>query len=327
MYAALGFVIGALCAYFFFPQTIHTRGFPIREKGFAFISPILGFEVATESKDFEEFQFLEEKLEDAVKIIKKQKDGQNISVYFRALNSGRWVGVNENEEYDGASLLKVATVIAYYKAAEANPSLLEKEYVWNDESGKSMDAQNIQPSLKLRPGLSYTADELVDRALQYSDNDAVNLLASTLTSSNILEVATDLNIPIKDNKIKLISPKNYSFLFRVLYNSTYLSRDISEKILKKLSQSAFTEGLSRGIPSTLTIAHKFGERTFISPTDLRTVIESEFHDCGIIYYPNHPYFLCVMTKGDNHSSQIKTITSLSKIVYEAMDSYWSSGKK
>lgn len=74
-----------------------------------------------------------------------------------------------------------------------------------------------------------------------------------------------------------------------------------------MSQTEFKEGLNRGLPAEITVAHKFGER------DLGQ--QKELHDCGIVYYPNQPYLLCVMTKGADFDDLSETIGEISKLVY------------
>lgn len=46
----------------------------------------------------------------------------------------------------------------------------------------------------------------------------------------------------------------------------------------------------------------------------------ELHDCGIIYYPNNPYVLCVMTRGDSMEELKKIISTISLMTYKEVDS-------
>jgi hypothetical protein len=40
-----------------------------------------------------------------------------------------------------------------------------------------------------------------------------------------------------------------------------------------------------------------------------------FHDCGIVYYPKHPYLLCVMTQGQDPETLENAIAEISKFTY------------
>ena len=90
---------------------------------------------------------------------------------------------------------------------------------------------------------------------------------------------------------------------------------MSEKALSILSKSNFVYGLRGDIPEKIKIAHKFGERWFDNGSEV------QLHDCGIVYYPENPYFLCVMTKGNNESQLKSVIKNISSIVYQAYGSY------
>src|SRR5205085_892290 len=58
----------------------------------------------------------------------------------------------------------------------------------------------------------------------------------------------------------IISLKDYSSVFRILYNASYLNHDSSENALSLLSQSTFKNALVAGVPAETVVAHKFGER-------------------------------------------------------------------
>lgn len=45
----------------------------------------------------------------------------------------------------------------------------------------------------------------------------------------------------------------------------------------------------------------------------------QFHDCGIVYYPENPYILCVMTQGFSLSEANAVIANLSRVTYEYVD--------
>ena len=163
------------------------------------------------------------------------------------------------------------------------------------------------------PNQKYTVDELIRRMIVYSDNMAYNLLNDNVNGSVVMSVYNDLGVDISSAQANpngnIISVTGYSSFFRILYNSSYLNRDMSEKALKYLSQSVFTQGLVAGVPNDIVVSHKFGERQYLDTG------EKQLHDCGIIYDPDTPYLLCVMTRGNNFSNLISTIKNISNMVY------------
>ena len=116
----------------------------------------------------------------------------------------------------------------------------------------------------------------------------------------------------KDYDSYSISPKQYSTILRVLYNATYLSRDYSEKALQIMSHAQYNQGLLAGVPASTTVAQKFGES--VDGSDPSTP-EITLSNCGIVYYPAHPYILCVMTKGKNIDDLAHTIAAVSNLTW------------
>ena len=81
----------------------------------------------------------------------------------------------------------------------------------------------------------------------------------------------------------------------------------SEKALDILSKTTFNDGLVAGVDKGITVSHKFGE--YVGQ-------QIELHDCGIIYYPENPYFLCIMTRGDNLDNLKDVIKNISGQIYD-----------
>lgn len=91
-----------------------------------------------------------------------------------------------------------------------------------------------------------------------------------------------------------------------------MSLEHSEKVLSLLAQSEFDQGTASGVPKDVRVANKFGER-FIGN-------EKQLHDCGIVYFPQNPYLLCVMTRGKDFHELAGVISAISQMVYEEIDS-------
>lgn len=227
----------------------------------------------------------------AIEDAENRGDIESAAVYYRNLDTGLWTGVNIDDAYTPASLLKVPVLLAYLKQAEQDRSLLTTSIVVRRDPLNGQE-QYIPPAETVEVGKSYTVEDLLKLMVIHSDNRALAVLTSQLDVSIRNEILEDLDIPaITDNYS--ISPRFYSRLFRILYNGTYLSHDDSELALSWLAQSAFDDGLRAGTPNTFSIAHKFGE----APVTLANGENGhELHDCGIVY-DEHPYLLCVMTRG------------------------------
>jgi beta-lactamase class A len=210
-------------------------------------------------------------------------------------------------------------MIALFKEAEADPGLLQKKILY-DGSFDYNTAQNFKPEKTLTPHQSYTLNELNERMIAYSDNNAVPLLSHYIDDHKLRTVFSDLGVFIPTTSGELnqdfISVKAYANFFRVLYNASYLNRDLSEKALSVLSKSDFPQGITAGVPTSTIIVQKFGERKILDINN--NPISTELHDCGIIYAPAHPYLLCIMTKGKNFNELAGSIKDISKLVYDSV---------
>jgi len=114
-----------------------------------------------------------------------------------------------------------------------------------------------------------------------------------------------------------MSVKEYASFFRILFNASYLNRDMSTKALRILSAVDYKNGIVAGVPSSVRVVHKFGERTLGPKLETK-----QLHDCGIVYYPNHPYLLCVMTRGSSFESLNEIVTDVSRLIYRELDSQY-----
>ncbi len=264
-------------------------------------------------------QKLQDDLRKQVNVYLNSKRAERISIFGRDLNSQRFIIVNETEQFYMASLLKVPLAIAYYRLAEITPDLLEQKVVYTG-SPNLYSEQEIQPPEKLEVGKTYTIRNLIRRALAYSDNTAAELLAENYVSYDYLQkILFTLGLQPKavDQKENIVTARSYASVFRTLYNSSFLSREHSNEILEYLFEDTFDLGATAGLPDGVKVAHKFGERSLVSPTTKKVVLR-ELHDCGVVY-PEHglgDYSFCIMTEGQNFSDLESIIQNISKTIYE-----------
>lgn len=292
---------------------------PIREaeNSFKFINPLLACELS-EKLELKELK----KLTSQIKNIEKESRGDLISeasIYVRDLKTSRWAEVNTNLKFSPASLMKIPIMIAVLKYAEAYPDALSRKIQFSSKYEDKNEKQVEKPAQLLERGRYYSVEELLYRMIVYSDNNAASLIFNAIDPTYFDEVFKDLGIDIPPTEIQTahdyLGTKSYSLFFRILYNSTYLTRAFSDKAFYILTLSDYKKGLSGGLPPNIVSAHKFGESVLGYEDENRTI---ELHDCGIVYLPDHPYLLCVMTKGKSWTNLQTFIKKVSSLVYEEM---------
>lgn len=315
---ALSFVLfGTAC--FFLGYRLKPAEFvsshAIRENtdAYRFISPLLAVgrpDAGTPSPQYA-------KLAAAVKsyIGSREKSGllDDASVYLINYTKEGSFALNENASYDPASLMKIAIMIAYFKREEKGQGSLQDRLTYSSALSQALAGAAFDTPSELKVGESYSVDTLINDMIIDSDNGAMNLLLAGIPDQSMEEMYAELGIKGPEANVPyVISAKDYSLFFRILYNATYLTRADSEKALSILSQATFKDGLVAGLPRGTTVAHKFGEH--VTPDSAGNPASFELHDCGIVYEHNDRYLLCVMTKGKTLSDLSDTIAGIAKMV-------------
>ncbi|MBI5126760.1 MAG: serine hydrolase [Candidatus Taylorbacteria bacterium] len=310
LFLCLLFSAGWLTGTWYDNYVVHTltQDTPVRENSpdFKYINPLLFVDNSRE--DFPEYSSLEEEIENYTKKAIAVGDAKKISVYFRDLNSSHWGGVNKDELYAPSSMLKVAVLLSYLKLSEKNPDTLSKNILYQRK-----DTYGEYYTPKYLTNGNHSTLELLQNMIIESDNSAMSALVA-LHQDEIIKLYQDLQLPdLLESADDFMSVEDYSYIFRALYNSTYLKRNFSEQALKLLTYTKFDKGIVAGVSASTTIAHKFGEHTLTDTTG--KIIERQLHDCGIIYYPQKPYLLCVMTKGEDFKNLETVIAKISEMVF------------
>lgn len=258
------------------------------------------------------FTPLREQLEAFTKDQKEQ-----IGIYFEYLPTGTSININGKEEFYRASLVKLPVVMRAYKYIEDGKLSLDdvltiEQKQLNSEYGDLW---------KAGVGTKISVRDVIQAILVKSDNTAFNVLyekvnvqlRNDLPSGDLSadDVYDYLDIPHNTGAISpMITPKNFTSILKSLYFSSYLSYTHSNEILSSLTQPRNEDWIRSAIPSTIKVADKIGVYTAEPAT------QHVYADCGIIYYPERSYSLCVMVRSDNAATAIPQIHDISKKVYE-----------
>jgi beta-lactamase class A len=240
------------------------------------------------------------------------------SIFFRDLKNGPTFGINEFENFSPASLLKLPIAMTYFRLEEDRPGTMNTKIKFTKSN--IVVEQHFQSSKSIQEGQVYTIEEMLRYMLIYSDNDSYAVLFDyikndperlkyLLNTYNELGVSNTLN-----STDATLTTHGYASIFRQLFNASYLEKESSEKILSWLMGSDFKEGIIAGVPYSTGVAHKFGEH-FLSDENSK-----QLHDCGIVYFPDNPYLLCIMTRGKNWDNLAYFIKMVSEKIYKEIES-------
>ena len=93
-------------------------------------------------------------------------------------------------------------------------------------------------------------------------------------------------------------------MLKCLYLACYNNYADSQQILSWMAESNSPPRLRAQLPSSVTVAHKYGTGGGRSESD-----------CGIVYVPKRPYIICVMVDTAPEDANA-IIASVSKQVYD-----------
>jgi beta-lactamase class A len=279
------------------------------------LNPLLN-EYQKRNFDLRELHNFRSKIENYISQRGKEIPGLHVSYYFRDLNQGLWIGINEKETFAPASLMKIPVMIAVLKKAQREPEILNLSVQYDSTS---MGKVSEEAGVKKVHGRSYTLSELIEMMIEYSDNFATLALLDYIGEAEVQKVEHDLNIFIKQGYTEFtnfVTVKAYAGFLRILYNSSYLNWEMSEKALEYLAKSSYKEGLRRAIPDSIRVAHKYGKRDLETNGGLKTL---QLHHFGLVYHPKKPFILGIMTRGSSLNVKEDIIYDLSKITYDELN--------
>jgi beta-lactamase class A len=262
---------------------------------------------------------LEKKFNDAVEDYLQTGKAARVSVWVRDLETKQWAATKENDRFDQyapASLLKVPLMIAYFKTAEVEPTILDTKLNFTKSDVLNSGSQDFMPAHPLVEGAAYTVRELIQSMIEDSNNDAAALLLGHLDQKIVDNTLVDLGLKIPTiagGATDFVTAHTMATVFRILYNASYLNRAYSEEALSYLSKANF-KGLTELLPADIVVAHKFGERETVDDG----LIKRELHDCGIVYKPGRTYSICIMTAGASFDDLLTIVQQLSLLTYNEL---------
>lgn len=272
----------------------------------AYTRPLLMADSPSESVDLLD---LKSNIIEAINASSATGGVSSASVYFRDLNSGRWISINGNEQYSMASIMKLVTMIYHLNVDEVRPGWLSQKILVE----KNLTGDNIQtqegPALVL--GKEYTVKELINYMIKYSNNNATAHLNSFIEYNVYKLFFSDIGLPLPDPKASdyTLTSEQCSRFLRLLYNSSVLTNKNSEYALSLLTESIYIGGLLRNIAEKdIKVAHKFGERFYPEA--------NQMHETAIFYTNEHPYLITVLTNGKDTAQEATLIGKIGAIAFD-----------
>jgi len=261
----------------------------IRDNDNHLTRPLYLVDVNTESSKYSP---LKNNLAEAILASEKNGKVTSVSVYYRNLKDASWMSINGQEDYSVDKMLKVPVMICFLKQEEEHPGTLNQALSFNNGVVK--------------------ISGLIRSMIVESDDKAGEILRKNLKPGSLQSLFSELQIPFSGTGDEcVITPKNYSKFLRILFSTTYLSKELSEYALDLLSKSGNGGSLSKSLSSGITIA---GRRTVDQDKN-----NTELSESSIVYEKSRPYLLTVMTRGSDPKTQSELIDKIATQVYKSRE--------
>ena len=200
------------------------------------------------------------------------------------LKSNECFGINQDEVFEAASVMKVLTACYLINRADRGELTLSQEL-----QGKSL----------------YEHTRLM---INRSDNDSWYALSDFLGYGNIQKYGQELKMGKLSTQTNSFTPDDIALVLRKLYRGEIANKQPTELLLSLMKNTETENRIPAGVPEGVVVYHKSGTFGHL------------IHDAGIVMHLKNPFVLVVMGKGTKGTtSASKTTATISERVYKFFD--------
>jgi len=241
-----------------------------------------------------------------------------MGVSVKDLTTGDTLSVNGDEQFLAASSIKIPILIELHKKAKAGTLNLETEVTVKDDV--KVGGTGV---IKELGDVTLTIRDLATLMITVSDNTATNILIDIAVMDDVNTTMEELGLnttrlrrkmqdyeAIAQGKENHSTPNEFTRLMEILHTSEGLDPWIAEQTLNILRKPK-TTAINRLLPYDVEIASKYGN------------MRNSYCDVALVYHPQSPYIITVMTKyipTDDIRKQ-RTIDAISEVSKTAYDHF------
>lgn len=266
------------------------------------------------------------KLEGRVEEIVSRFDGL-MGVAILDLTDGRILLRNANRVLPTASSIKLAILLELYRqdqeARAGTPGKAKLDDIY------TFDPKDLVEDSQIMAGLTAGATRLTNRDLAQfmvavSDNAATNVLYDRVGKENVNAMLRDLGLSKMTLRRKMMdvaaarrgeenvaTPQEMVQLLEAIHKGKVLNKESSAEFIKQLSTSKDSY-IPRYLPAGIQVANKPGS------------LEAVRTDSGIVFGPNRPFAISVMTAWDQDERAAER--AIGEVALEAYQYFEMRGK-
>lgn len=222
----------------------------------------------------------------------------NVALYYEDLTTGYKIEYNSQKVMYSASLIKAPYVWTlleqisdYEKKQSVENTIYDLNRMWTYDS-KTMFRSGSGQIQKMDSGTQMTYYELVQYALEYSDNVAFGELRAVFGYTYFYSAASKIGVTSMSSSFNNLSAADAGKFLKEIYSFI----ESGDKYGTMMKNSMLTANYRVLIPAAVSpkpVAHKYG-------WDINS-----YHDMGIVY-DEHPYIIVIMTDLDEGNSTARS---------------------
>ncbi|HKR31843.1 MAG TPA: serine hydrolase [Terriglobales bacterium] len=245
----------------------------------------------------EKQQALWQKLQDRIAEVDHRLDGI-MGIAIRDLTSGDTYLLHADDVFAQASSIKITVLAELYRQeqrgrlGERNVARLSDPYTVRSEDM----VPDSYIMLGLTPGVTrVTNRDLATMMVAVSDNSATNVLIDHVGMNNVEQMLASLGLKNTHLRRKMMdleaarqgrenvsTPREMMTLLEDIYRNKLFDKDLTTDFFRVLATPK-DSSIPKLLPPDVVIANKPGE------------LEAVRNDSGIVFVPNRPFVICVMT--------------------------------
>jgi beta-lactamase class A len=266
-------------------------------------------------------------LQNRIEEIRTDSDLHALAVEVHDYESGRHFSREGDRWFHAASTMKVAVLLALFKAAENGTARLDDRLHVRNRFRSSADRsifnvakdRDADPAVHRRIGRSMKLIELAHPMITRSSNLATNLLLDHLTPAGVQQILASANVEgikvvrgvedtvaFEQGQNNLTTARGLVQLFRLLRENHFFQEASRKQMLDILFAQEFRSMIPSLLPSSTEVAHKTGE------------ISTCTHDAGLVLLPGrHPYAVAILSEhAPDAEAPQKAVAKVSRAIYE-----------